>query len=314
MKQKIKISILVPIYGTELYIKRCAMSLFEQTYENIEYIFINDCTKDNSIDILKDTIKMYPTREPYIKIINHKFNEGLAGARLTGLINSTGDYIWCVDSDDYVKVNAIETCLPYMEQGHDLIVFNYIEKTKSGLSKHSMPPLTIEHVLDHYISPSIWKYIVHRSLYFNYKILPVKGINHSEDYLLTARLILVSQKNIYLENEYLYFYENSNPNSYTNNINIKSLENEADSIEIVRDFCAKLNKEKKYKNELAISFSYTYILLRKVDKKNPRLLNLRKQIYRLNKILYLFMYVCRSPYLCNKTINGYRKFIFKRKS
>lgn len=312
MKQNIKVSILVPIYGTELYIKRCAISLFEQTYDNIEYIFINDCTKDNSIDILKDTIRMYPNREPSIKIINHKHNEGLAGARLTGLINSTGDYIWCVDSDDYVKNNAIETCLPHMKQGYDLIAFNYIEKTKFGLSKYSMPPLTIEHVLYYYVSPSIWKYIVHRTLYFNYNILPVKGINHSEDYLLTARLILVSKKNIYLENEYLYFYDNSNPNSYTNNISIKSLENEADSIEIIRDFYAKQNKEKKYKNELAIPFSYIYTSLRQIDKKNPRLKNLKEQIYRLNKILYAFLYICKNPYLCNRIINGYRKFISRQ--
>ena len=53
----VKVSILIPIYGVEKYIERCAKSLFEQTYENIEYIYVNDCTKDKSIDILNKVVK-----------------------------------------------------------------------------------------------------------------------------------------------------------------------------------------------------------------------------------------------------------------
>ena len=58
-----KVSILVPIYGVEKYIERCARSLFEQTYHNIEYVFVNDCTKDNSIDILLAVLAQYPNRK-----------------------------------------------------------------------------------------------------------------------------------------------------------------------------------------------------------------------------------------------------------
>ena len=57
------VSIVVPIYGVELYIKQCVKSLMEQTYNNIEYIFVNDCTQDNSILILKETIKKYNNRK-----------------------------------------------------------------------------------------------------------------------------------------------------------------------------------------------------------------------------------------------------------
>ena len=71
----IKVSICVPIYGVELYIKRCAVSLLEQTYSNLEYIFVNDCTKDNSISILNDTIMSYPHRQNQIKIIVLIFKE-----------------------------------------------------------------------------------------------------------------------------------------------------------------------------------------------------------------------------------------------
>ena len=62
-----KVSILIPIYGVEKYIKRCAISLFEQTYSNLEFVFVNDSTCDGSIAILNETIKLYPKREQQVK-------------------------------------------------------------------------------------------------------------------------------------------------------------------------------------------------------------------------------------------------------
>ena len=72
-----KVSVLVPIYGVEKYIERCARSLFEQSLDNIEYIFVNDCTKDKSMDILYEVIKDYPHLLEQIRIINHETNRGL---------------------------------------------------------------------------------------------------------------------------------------------------------------------------------------------------------------------------------------------
>lgn len=67
-----KVSILVPVYGVEKYIERCARSLFEQTYDNIEYIFVDDCTKDRSIEILQKVLEDYPNRKNQVKILNHE--------------------------------------------------------------------------------------------------------------------------------------------------------------------------------------------------------------------------------------------------
>ena len=108
MMSKPLISILVPVYNVNLYIERCARSLFEQTYKNIEFIFVNDCTPDNSIDILKTIITSYPEVYDKVKIINHINNKGLSYARNTALQNATGEYIIHIDSDDFIDRNCIK--------------------------------------------------------------------------------------------------------------------------------------------------------------------------------------------------------------
>ena len=66
------VSLLVPIYGVEKFIEKCAVSLFEQTYSNIEYVFVDDCTPDNSISVLRDIIAEYPGRKSKVRILHHE--------------------------------------------------------------------------------------------------------------------------------------------------------------------------------------------------------------------------------------------------
>ena len=79
-----KLSVVIPVYGVEKYIERCARSLFEQTLDDIEYIFVNDCTKDGSIDILNAVINDYPARKEQVRIVHHEKNKGLPFARQSG--------------------------------------------------------------------------------------------------------------------------------------------------------------------------------------------------------------------------------------
>ena len=103
-----KISVIVPVYGVEKYIERCARSLFEQTLEDIEYIFVDDCTPDNSISILCKVLSDYPNRKKQVKILHHEKNKGLAQARQTGLKIASGEYIAHCDSDDWVDKDLYE--------------------------------------------------------------------------------------------------------------------------------------------------------------------------------------------------------------
>ena len=100
---KIKLSIIVPVYNTEQYLEKCLDSLVKQTLKEIEIILINDGSPDNSEVIIKKYLKMYNNIK-YIK----KDNGGLSSARNEGLKHVQGEYIGFVDSDDYVKVDMFE--------------------------------------------------------------------------------------------------------------------------------------------------------------------------------------------------------------
>lgn len=103
----IKVTICVPVYGVEKYIEKCAISLFEQTYPSIEYVFVNDNTPDKSIEILESVVERYPNRKPYVRIISHEKNRGLAAARNTAVDTVTTEFLMHVDSDDWVDKNLV---------------------------------------------------------------------------------------------------------------------------------------------------------------------------------------------------------------
>lgn len=113
---------LVPVYRVEKYIERCARSLFEQTYSNLEFVFVDDCSFDQSIDILQRVIEDYPDRGGSVIIINHDNNRGLSAARNTLLDNATGDFISWVDADDWLESNAIELLVQKQQQTNSDIV------------------------------------------------------------------------------------------------------------------------------------------------------------------------------------------------
>lgn len=101
-----KLSIIIPIYNVEKYIERCAESVLNQNVPPSQYevIFVNDGTKDNSVEILKKAINFNIHSNFQIR---DKENGGLSSARNFGLEHATGDYVWFVDSDDWIESNCL---------------------------------------------------------------------------------------------------------------------------------------------------------------------------------------------------------------
>ena len=104
-----KVTVVVPVYNAGLYIERCVRSLFDQTLADIEYVFVDDCSPDNSIAILESLLKEYPERAKSTKIIRHEKNTGQSGARRDGVLAATGDYIIHCDADDWVDLDMYQS-------------------------------------------------------------------------------------------------------------------------------------------------------------------------------------------------------------
>ena len=100
------ISIIVPVYNVEAYLPQCLDSLINQTYQDLEIICVNDGSTDGSLEILQK----YQSKDKRIKVVSQK-NQGLSGARNTGISQATGEWIMFVDSDDYLLKDCVYLCL-----------------------------------------------------------------------------------------------------------------------------------------------------------------------------------------------------------
>lgn len=237
----VRVSILVPIYGVEKYVERCADSLFRQSYPNIEYVFVNDCTKDASIVILNKVIDNYPERKKDVIIIEHDVNKGLGAARNTAVTNATGEFLMHVDSDDYLDIDCVKACVEEQERKQsDIVTIDAIVHRNSYDEKRILPDyetpndLTIA-LLRRDIPVNVWGRLVRMSLYKDNKLQVEKGVNMSEDWNVIPRLVSYAEKISQIHNVY-YHYECRNLQSYTSSYSSNKFEQVWKTIDVLSDF------------------------------------------------------------------------------
>ncbi len=235
-----KVSVIVPVYNVSKFIERCVRTLFEQTFDSIEYIFEHDCTPDNSIEILKGIILEYPKRSNAVQIIEHETNRGLAAARNTGLFASKGDYIQHIDSDDFIELDMIELLYKKaVEENADIVVSDFIfdwgTTKKDCIQRFDSDPLKYTNLLiNGEVLPGVVNKMISRNLYTKNNIIALEGINMGEDYATTPKLTYHANKIAKVDTP-LYHYCQTNPDAYTKNYTlttIKSIELALNSLEV----------------------------------------------------------------------------------
>ena len=221
------VSILIPVYGVEKYIERCAHSLFSQTYENIEYIFVDDCSPDKSIEVLKSVIELYPHRKKSIKILKLTINRGVGITRKTAFEISTGNYILFVDSDDYIEKNMVELMInqAYLKKS-DIVFCSIINEYENGdkkVVKHIFSNDKKEILRSSFSQPSLCNKMFRRDIITKNKIKIHEDINYGEDLSFTPRVIYYSYR-FSVVDKLLYHYVIRNKGSYTSNFTEKHVE------------------------------------------------------------------------------------------
>jgi len=134
--QKELISVIVPCYNVSKYVSKCLDSILNQTYKNLEIILVEDCSTDNTLEILKE----YEKKDKRIKLIKNKKNGGLSHARNVGIKESTGKYIGFIDSDDYIDLDFYEKLYTSIKENRSEIAICdmkvvYEEKKVEQISK-----------------------------------------------------------------------------------------------------------------------------------------------------------------------------------
>ncbi len=239
---KDKVSIIIPVYNTEKYIKRCLDSVINQTYKNIEIIIINDGSTDKSEKIIKETIKNQKN------VIYKKIkNSGVANARNVALDLVSGDYIAFVDSDDYPQNDMIEKLLSYSKNNNcDIVCSGYRKIFKDGekevipddVSFYDKKLVDSKEILLHsnpYITNKLFKMTIVGNIRFNSKL------RIFEDLVFTYELFLLANKIGFL-NECLYNYNVVNETSLTRKFSEKMFDI-FDAMDELKQFYKENSKE-----------------------------------------------------------------------
>lgn len=280
-----KVSVIVPIYKVEKYIYRCAYSLLEQSLQDVEIIFVDDCTPDNSINILKELISHYPEKEKAIKLLCHDENMGLPSARNTGLKHATGEFIFHCDSDDWLDTNALELLYNKCVSENADIVYadwylayqhnNRYMSQSSGSTDVISPGLhIIKLMLGGCLKFNVWNKLVKRNLYINNKIYFPEGYGMGED-MTMIKLFSFTDKVTYL-NKAVYYYSQINMDAFTKTTSERHLEELQYNVEDISCFLYE-----RYGNRIE-----KYIHFFKLNVKFPFLISSKKESYKLWRLWY----------------------------
>ena len=191
-----KVSIIVPVYNAEPYILRCFDSMKNQTYTNIECIFVDDCSTDKSREIIKQQIAAYSGPITF-KIIGNEENRGASTARNNGTYIATGDYIYYLDSDDEITENCIETLVNVAKKypNAEIVQGNTetIPKLKPSkdwlnLNYKNFPEYSADHkwikrrfLVEPRIAVNVWNKLIKEELIFDKNLFFKEGVEPHED-------------------------------------------------------------------------------------------------------------------------------------
>lgn len=234
-----KVSIIIPIYKAEQYIDRCVRALFGQTLRDLEYIFVDDCSPDLSINVLDQVLREYPDRQQQVKIIRHRRNMGVGQSRQDGIDEATGEYIIHCDPDDWMEPEMYN--LMYDAaccSNADMVVCDYFENTiiteKVIAYNNNDDSRSIFHeIVHHKLHTALWNKLIRRDYAIRYRI--PSGVNLWEDMSVITPLMLTAKKIHWLHRP-LYHYRIDNSQSILHKSTITNIKSQTKAVQSIVSF------------------------------------------------------------------------------
>lgn len=210
------LSVIIPIYNTASYLERCVISLMEQTLaEGIEYIFVDDCSTDNSIELLQSILQHYPQRAHQIQVYTTSSHSGIGTARALGMSHARGEYIIHCDSDDWVSLDAYQSLVDKIQTSKpDLILADFFLEEEENTIRVTCPESAISQRLSTGLWWMLWNHAVKRSLLEKHDLSIDTGISYWEDMEFLMRVYHFANDIAYLHHP-IYHYNRCNPSALT---------------------------------------------------------------------------------------------------
>lgn len=261
MDQNVLVSIIVPVYNVEAYLRRCVDSILEQTYHNLEVILVDDGAKDSSGTICDE----YAARDLRVRVI-HKENGGLSSARNAGIDIASGDYLEFVDSDDWIEPDAVESMLTLaLNHQAELVIAGRYDVSEStgkkeiGLCPSRQEILGAEEVVgrifrwDHCDSAACDK-LFHRRLFREIRF-PLGKV--CEDVPVMYRIVLDSGRVIMLNKPIYNYYHREGSISYSavSEKNFHFSEHTAKIYPYIREHHPAIEKQARYLRVRSLVYS-----------------------------------------------------------
>ena len=222
------LTVVIPVYNVEKYLKRCIESILIQEWKNYDILLVDDGSTDNSPQICEDYAKAYDI----ISVI-HKENGGLSEARNTGISNAEGEYVYFLDSDDWIEPNTFSDLAEVIESDqYDIISFNQeFVKSEHDIiksdSKRTKRLTGKEALIDMFSYGFITGFAtdkIYRKALFTKNTIQFPVGKYYEDLGTNYKLFLASKK-VYATNQKYYHYLIDNPDAITKSWNEQKFEN-----------------------------------------------------------------------------------------
>ena len=236
------VSVVVPVYNAEAYIERCALSLLQQSHKELELIFVDDCSTDAGIEVLRKTIERFPERN--VKILLQPKNTGSAMARQRGLDEANGDYVIQVDSDDYVMADYIEQLVDVaLKNKADVVICDFLyDYGARQVHCHVNPPTDSHSLLNKVLAGTVhsglWNKLVRRDIFVEHNIRFTEGLNMFDDKSVFFQ-VADHAKRISYVTEPLYIYNKTNESSITSLNKTRAIEPASMLIKQMEDYFCK---------------------------------------------------------------------------
>ncbi len=261
-----KVSVLTPVYGVEKYIRKCVNSLFCQTLQDVEYIFVDDCTPNGSVAVIKEVLDQFPNYRSKVNILHHLENRGSAAARNTALEAASGDYIIVIDGDDYIESTMLEDLYNMaIKENADIVISDYwIDYKNKIIYKKQFAPSVgmdcLKDLLNGKLHASTSNKLIAKKLFIENNIEHVEGVNVCEDMSILFRLFYYAKKVAYCPHAYLHYVQ-YNTSSYTKRLSERVRQNIISVVDLIYDFFINNNVRDK---DLWQAFEYYKLTVKSI--------------------------------------------------